>query len=329
MQWQLGSYTFKNPLVLAPMAGVTDKVMRQICLSYGVSYVVGEMLSSQVHLWASNKSSNRLVDITEHEPRAVQLVGNDAGQLAEAAEILVEQGAQIIDLNLGCPAKKVYNKAAGSALMAEPEKVAEIFSALVDRLEVPVTVKMRTGVDDANKNAVYLAQLAEDKGLAAVTIHGRTRAAKFSGRAEYDTIKQVKSKIDIPVIANGDICHPRNVQDVLEYTGADAVMLGRAVLGRPWLFHEILTYLDKNAYPATSRELSESYKEKLATIQQHLAGIYDLYGLEQGVRIARKHLGWYAQYLPGGEELRRAFNQVQTNQEQLDLVATFFKSLTN
>lgn len=315
MQWQLGKYKFDNLLVLAPMAGVTDRVMRQICMEYGAAYTVGEMLSSQVHLWASNKSTKRLVDISEPEPRVVQLVGNDAVQLAEAAEILVEQGAQIIDLNLGCPAKKVYNKAAGSALMAEPEKVAEIFSALVERVKVPVTVKMRTGVNRANKNALYLAQLAEDKGLSAITIHGRTREDKFAGKAEYDTIKQVKAGVTIPVIANGDICQPRDVQDVLEYTLADAVMLGRGALGRPWIFQEILG------------QTTPTYEQQQLTIQQHLAGIYDLYGLEQGLKIARKHLGWYAQHLPQGEELRRAFNQAQTNQEQLVLVETFFKSL--
>ena len=303
------------------MAGITDSVFRGLCYQQGAGYAIGEMLSAQTHLWDSKKSASRQVNRDDPEPRSVQLLGIDPLELAKAAELLVAQGAQIIDLNLGCPAKKVCNIAAGSALLAYPDRVEQIFHALVKAVNVPVTVKIRTGTDPQNRNALEIARIAEQTGLAAITIHGRTRAEKFQGQAEYDTIKQVKQSVSIPVIANGDICHPEQAQFVLEYTSADGLMIGRAALGNPWIFKQIAEFL-RNGHQIASPSLLEIQ----TTIQSHLAGLYRLYGEHQGVRMARKHLGWYCQHIPSGETLRKAFNQVQTATQQGDLIIDFFET---
>lgn len=320
MSLTIGPYTLTNPLVLAPMAGITDSVFRQICYQHGAGYAIGEMLSAQTHLWDSKKSSTRFVNRADPEPRAVQLLGIDPNELAKAAELQVEQGAQIIDLNMGCPAKKVCNIAAGSALLAYPDRVKSIFNAVVKAVNVPVTVKIRTGTDPQNRNAIDIAKLAEQAGLAAITIHGRTRADKFSGQAEYETIKQVKQSISIPVIANGDICHPAQAKFVLEYALADGIMIGRGALGKPWIFNQIQHYL------TTGQELPPpTHAVVYRIIKQHLVGLYQLYGEHLGLRIARKHLGWYTQHLTDAEPLRNRFNRAQSADEQGELIQQFFE----
>jgi len=318
----IGPYQFKHNLVLAPMAGVTDAVYRKICRQYGASYTLSEMVASQKHLWDSKKSSTRHVDQNDPEPRAVQLLGTNAQELADAALWQQQNGAQIIDLNLGCPAKKVCSVAAGSALMGSPAMVADIFDAVIGAVDIPVTVKMRTGSDIDNRNALQIAQLAEAKGLQAVTIHGRTREDKFKGQAEYKTIRKVKQNIGIPVIANGDINTPEQAKFVLEYTSADGIMIGRATQGYPWLFNEINHYLDTNEHlpPPTLETFFQ-------TMIEHTSGLHQLYGEMLGVRIARKHIGWYSQHLPEGTTLRRKFNQLTDPNEQLQLINRYFSDL--
>lgn len=318
---QIGPYQFEHNIVLAPMAGITDSVFREICRQNGASYTLAEMVASKKQLWESKKSSTRHVDLNDPEPRAVQLIGTDPQELAEAAAWQVSQGAQIIDLNMGCPAKKVCSVAAGSALMAMPDRVSEIFQTVVAAVDVPVTVKIRTGTDDNNTNAIQIALLAQQHGLKAITIHGRTREAKFSGLAEYDTIKAVKQQVDIPVIANGDICTPEQAEFVLKYTSADGIMIGRASQGYPWVFREL------NHYLKTGKKLAKPTRNEFAqTMLQHTTGLHQLYGETLGVRIARKHIGWYAQHLENGTQLRKQFNQLSSPQEQLDLLNQFFQN---
>lgn len=318
---QIGPYQFEHNIVLAPMAGITDSVFREICRQNGASYTLAEMVASKKQLWESKKSSTRHVDLNDPEPRAVQLIGTDPQELAEAAAWQVSQGAQIIDLNMGCPAKKVCSVAAGSALMAMPDRVSEIFQTVVAAVDVPITVKIRTGTDDNNTNAIQIALLAQQHGLKAITIHGRTREAKFSGLAEYDTIKAVKQQVDIPVIANGDICTPEQAEFVLKYTSADGIMIGRASQGYPWVFREL------NHYLKTGKKLAKPTRNEFAqTMLQHTTGLHQLYGETLGVRIARKHIGWYAQHLENGTQLRKQFNQLSSPQEQLDLLNQFFQN---
>ncbi|WP_319558567.1 tRNA dihydrouridine synthase DusB [Thiomicrorhabdus sp.] len=317
--FQIGPYQFENSLVLAPMAGVTDAVFRKLCREQGAAYTLAEMVASKKQLWESKKSSTRHVDPNDPEPRAVQLIGTDPQELAEAAAWQASQGAQIIDLNMGCPAKKVCSIAAGSALMSDPQRVTEIFQAVSESVDIPVTVKTRTGTDAQNKNALQIAFLAQEHGLKAVSIHGRTREDKFSGQAEYDTIKSVKQAVQIPVIANGDICSPEQADFVLKYTACDAIMIGRASQGNPWIFREI------NHYLRHTQKLAEpSLQEKRETIRRHLLGLYELYGDTHGVRIARKHLGWYSQSMPGGTDLRKQFNRLTECHQQLQLVEDYF-----
>lgn len=319
----IGPYHFDHNIVLAPMAGVTDAVYRNICRQNGACYTLSEMVASQKQLWDSKKSSTRHVDLNDPEPRAVQLLGTNAQELADAARWQQENGAHIIDLNLGCPAKKVCSVAAGSALMGKPETVADIFKAVTDAVDIPVTVKMRTGTDLENRNALQIAQLAEAHGLQAVTIHGRTREDKFNGQAEYETIRRVKQNIGIPVIANGDINTPEQAQFVLEYTRADGIMIGRATQGYPWVFNEINHYLETGkTLPAPTLNMF------FETMLEHTAGLHSLYGEMLGVRIARKHIGWYSKHLPDGlNALRRPFNQLSTSQAQLQLIEQYFEEL--
>ena len=316
---KIGCYTLPNNIVLAPMAGITDSVFRNLCYQQGAGYAIGEMLSAQTHLWDSQKSATRFVCQTDPEPRSVQLVGTNPTELAHAAALQVEQGAQIIDLNLGCPAKKVCNIAAGSALLGHPDKLEKIFIAMIQAVDVPITVKIRTGTEPSQRNAVEIAQIAEHAGIAGISIHGRTRADKFQGNAEYDTIKQVKQAVSIPVIANGDISTPEQAEYVLKYTGADGIMIGRAALGNPWIFQQIGHYLTLGIplAPPTKNEIK-------ATLLSHLTGLYSIYGELQGVRIARKHLGWYSQNLFEGELLRRQFNQLDRSAAQVALVEHYF-----
>lgn len=321
---KIGPYSFEHPLALAPMAGITDAVFRALCREQGASYTMAEMVASKKSLWDSKKSSTRHASSDEPEPRAVQLIGTNPDELAEAAQWQVSQGAQIIDINMGCPAKKVCSVAAGSALMDDLGRVAAIFDAVVDAVSVPVTVKTRTGIDSEHKNALEIALLAQQHGLQAITIHGRTREAKFKGHAEYDTIKQVKQEIELPVIANGDICSPEQAHFVLEYTAADGIMIGRAAQGYPWLFREINHYLShgEKSAPATLSEFE-------ATMLQHVTGLHQLYGDLLGVRIARKHIGWYSQRLPQGDRLRKSFNQLNDPEQQLSLIKRYFRTLSS
>jgi tRNA-dihydrouridine synthase B len=311
-----------NNLAVAPMAGVTDRPFRQLCKRLGAGYAVSEMVASNPQLRGTAKSRLRTDHAGEVAPIAVQIAGADPRQMADAARYNVDRGAQIIDINMGCPAKKVCNAAAGSALLANESLVAEIIKAVVAGAGVPVTLKIRTGPDPGWRNAVAIARIAEREGVAALTVHGRTRACAFVGAVEYDTIASVKRMVSIPVIANGDIATPEQACAVLLHTGADAVMIGRAAQGRPWIFREIAHYLATGNHlpPPTVAEARE-------LIVAHLADHYDFYGEEAGVRIARKHLGWYTEALAGGAAFRGECNAAVAAADQLGAVERFFDRL--
>jgi tRNA-dihydrouridine synthase B len=321
---RIGPYTLPNRLILAPMAGVTDRPFRQLCRRLGAGLVVSEMVTSDVRLWNSRKSSLRLLHAGDPEPRSVQIAGGDPQMLAEAARKNVELGAQIIDINMGCPAKKVCNKAAGSALLRDEPLVREILAAVVGAVDVPVTLKIRTGWDRANKNGVTVAKIAEDAGIAALAVHGRTRADLYTGEAEYDTIAAIKQAVSIPVFANGDIDSPQKARTVLDATGADALLIGRAAQGRPWIFREIEHYL------RTGETLpAPGLLEVERILLEHLATLHAFYGDEMGVRIARKHVGWYLATLPGAREFRAQFNRLDSTDAQCAHVRAFFRERHN
>jgi tRNA-dihydrouridine synthase B len=318
---QIGPYTLRNNVFVAPMAGVTDRPFRQLCKKLGAGYAVSEMAASNPRLWASEKSSRRTDHAGEMEPKAVQIAGADPHDLAECARFNVERGAQIIDINMGCPVKKVCNNWCGSALLQHEDLVQRILDAVVNAVDVPVTLKFRTGWDRQNKNALTIARMAEQAGIAMLTLHGRTRADGYKGEAEYDTIAAVKAAVSIPVVANGDITTPDKAKFVLDYTGADAVMIGRAAQGRPWICREIDYFLRTGEYlpPPLVEEVRELMNE-------HLPAHYAFYGEYLGVRTARKHIGWYVEDLPGGEEFRQRMNRLESTAEQLSAVDEFFKS---
>jgi len=303
------------------MAGVTDRPFRQLCKKLGAGYAVSEMAASNPRLWASEKSSRRTDHAGEMEPKAVQIAGADPHDLAECARFNVERGAQIIDINMGCPVKKVCNNWCGSALLQHEDLVQRILDAVVNAVDVPVTLKFRTGWDRQNKNALTIARMAEQAGIAMLTLHGRTRADGYKGDAEYDTIAAVKAAVNIPVVANGDITTPAKAKFVLDHTGADAVMIGRAAQGRPWICREIDYFLRTGEYlpPPLVEEVRELMNE-------HLPAHYAFYGEYLGVRTARKHIGWYVEDLPGGEEFRQSMNRLESTAEQLAAVDAFFKS---
>ena len=303
----IGKHKLKNRLVVAPMAGVTDRPFRQLCKLMGAGMAVSEMVASNSLLWGSEKTRRRADHEGEVDPISVQIAGADPQMLADAARFNVDNGAQIIDINMGCPAKKVCNVMAGSALLKDEPLVARILEAVVNAVDVPVTLKIRTGWDQGSKNAVTVAKIAERCGIQALAIHGRTRACGFSGEAEYDTIAEVKSHIGIPVMANGDISTPEQVKHVLEYTQADAVMIGRAAQGRPWMFREITHYLDTGTHlpPPEVREIHR-------VLVAHLHDLYQFYGEQRGVRVARKHISWYSKGLAGSAAVRHAMNQLET-----------------
>jgi tRNA-dihydrouridine synthase B len=303
------------------MAGVTDRPFRQLCKRLGAGYAVSEMAASNPRLWASEKSSRRTDHAGEMEPKAVQIAGADPHDLAECAKFNVERGAQIIDINMGCPVKKVCNNWCGSALLQHEDLVQRILEAVVNAVDVPVTLKFRTGWDRQNKNALTIARMAEEAGIAMLTLHGRTRADGYKGEAEYDTIAAVKAAVSIPVVANGDITTPDKAKFVLDTTGADAVMIGRAAQGRPWICREIDYFLRTGEYlpPPLVDEVRELMNE-------HLPAHYAFYGEYLGVRTARKHIGWYVEDLPGGEEFRQRMNRLESTAEQLAAVDEFFKS---
>ena len=314
---KIGSYTLANPVIAAPMAGVTDKPYRHVCRHHGAGLVVSEMVTSQLDLKHSTKSRFRLDLSGEPEPVVVQIVGTDPIELAQAAQYNVANGAQIIDINMGCPAKKVCKKAAGSALLANEPLVANILSTVVKSVDVPVTVKIRTGQTPEQKNALQIAKIAQDSGVQSLTIHGRTRQCKFVGDIEYDTIALVKQSIDIPVVANGDICSPEQAKTVLDYTSADAVMIGRAAQGQPWIFRQIADYLE-NGVHTPAPQLSE----RAHMIVDHLKSIHMFYGELMGVRFARKHIKWYLEHWDDSisNESRQSINAAEDSKMQIALV---------
>ncbi|MBI5461911.1 MAG: tRNA dihydrouridine synthase DusB [Gammaproteobacteria bacterium] len=320
----IGPYELRNNLVLAPMAGVTDRPFRQLCKQLGAGLAVSEMVSSNSLLWGSAKTLRRANHEGEVEPRSVQIAGADPWMMAEAARHNVANGAQIVDINMGCPAKKVCNVMAGSALLQDEDLVKRILDAVVNAVDVPVTLKIRTGWDKSHRNGIRIAELAEQAGIQALAVHGRTRACGYTGEAEYDTIRAIKQNVRIPVIANGDIRTPEKAQEVLRHTGADAVMIGRAAQGRPWIFREIAHYL------ATGRHLPEPSIEEIRSIMLgHLHNLYAFYGESTGVRVARKHISWYSKGQPGGAIFRDRVNRLETVAEQLALTQEFFARLAD
>lgn len=322
--FRIGPYTIDSQTILAPMAGVTDRPFRQLCRQFGAGLVVSEMVTSDTRLWKSRKSTYRLNHEGEAEPRSVQIAGGDAQMMADAARMNAERGAQIIDINMGCPAKKVCNKAAGSALLRDEALVANILQTVVAAVDVPVTLKFRTGWDMDNRNALNIARMAEDAGIEALALHGRTRACGYKGEAEYDTIAEVKQAVSIPVFANGDIDSPQKAKQVIAHTGADAVMIGRGAQGRPWLFREI------NHFLATGELMEEPSLDEIRTVLLgHLQELRTFYGDYLGVRIARKHVGWYLQAQPEGKTFRKEFNVLETAEEQTQALELYFERVAD
>jgi len=311
---QIGPYKLRNPVALAPMAGVTDLPFRRLCWELGAGLVVSEMISADPGLRGSRKSEWRRRHDAEVEPRSVQIAGADPAQMAAAARYNVEQGAQIIDINMGCPARKVCRRAAGSALLADPALVREILCAVTAAVDVPVTLKIRTGSHPGARNGVAIARIAEDAGIAALAVHGRTRACKFGGEAEYDTIAEIVAATSIPVFANGDIDSPAKAARVLAHTGAAGVMIGRAAQGRPWLCSQVADYLAGRPVQTPSAE------RRFAILRRHLAALYAFYGEFTGARVARKHVGWYLQDRPDARAWRMAFNDLDTPANQMSFM---------
>jgi tRNA-dihydrouridine synthase B len=320
----IGPYIIDTPIALAPMAGVTDRPFRQLCKRWGAGHVVSEMVASDTRLWQSRKSSTRLDYTGESSPRTVQIVGYDATMMADAARACVELGAQIVDINMGCPAKKVCNRLAGSALLQDEALVAEILTAVVKAVDVPVTLKTRTGWNPDNRNGVQIARIAEDCGIQLLVMHGRTRADKYMGAAEYDTIAAVKQSVKIPVFANGDIDSAEKAEKVLVHTGCDGIMVGRGAHGRPWIFQEITHFLRTREHlpPPSTDEVRQ-------TILGHMEDLYTFYGEFQGLRFARKHMSWYAEYLPDGAATSRSFNKLESSAQQLAFARDYFGRLAN
>ncbi len=322
---QFVGFTLRNNLFVAPMAGVTDRPFRQLCKKLGAGIAVSEMVTSNSLLYGSAKTRRRANHEGETDPISVQIAGADPAMMAEAARYNADRGAQIIDINMGCPAKKVCNVMAGSALMQNEALVARILDAVVRAVPgTPVTLKFRTGWNRDNKNAPAIARIAEDSGIRAIAIHGRTRADQYTGQAEYDTIALVKTRVTIPVIANGDITTPRKAKEVLDYTGADGVMIGRAAQGRPWIFRETEHFL------ATGEELQPPLVTEIHQVcREHLADLYAFYGDETGVRVARKHISWYTKGLTGSAAFRFTMNQLPDIASQLGAVDEFFGHLAD
>jgi tRNA-dihydrouridine synthase B len=316
---RIGPYSLRNKLVLAPMAGVTDRPFRQLCKSLGAGMAVSEMVTSRAELRDSLKTRRRRDHEGEVEPRIVQIAGGDPEMVAEAAAFNVAEGAQIIDINMGCPAKKVCNKAAGSALLQDEDLVKRILEATVAAVDVPVTLKIRTGWDREHRNGVRVAELAEQAGIQALAVHGRTRADAFKGEAEYETIRAIKAAVKIPVMANGDVETPAQAKAVLEATGADFLMIGRAAQGRPWIFREIEHFL------ATGRQLAAPAPDEVCGIMLgHLDNLYSFYGEFTGVRIARKHISWYLKTLSGSAGFRERVLRAEAAAEQQAMIRGFF-----
>ncbi len=319
MAYAIGPYSLNNPLILAPMAGVTDLPFRQLCHSLGAGLAVSEMVTSDVRLWNSNKSKHRLVHDLEISPRSIQIAGGDPDMMSEAAKLNVSLGAQIIDINMGCPAKKVCNKAAGSALLKDEKLVRDILESVVNSVSVPVTLKIRTGWSLESKNGLKIARMAEDIGIKALAVHGRTRECRFKGEVEYDTIAQIKQNLSIPVFANGDITDAHKAKFVKDYTQVDGIMIGRAAQGKPWIFREVNHFLQTN-----EELLPPSIQEIAQLVMTHVRKLHDFYGSYSGVRIARKHVGWYLQTLSDDSQFRSTFNRIENTEEQLEKLHQFF-----
>ena len=316
---RIGPYSLRNKLVLAPMAGVTDRPFRQLCKSLGAGMAVSEMVTSRADLRDSLKTRRRRDHEGEVEPRIVQIAGAEPEMMAEAAAYNVAEGAQIIDINMGCPAKKVCNKAAGSALLQDEELVKRILEAVVAAVDVPVTLKIRTGWDREHRNGVRIAEIAEQAGIQALAVHGRTRADLYQGEAEYATLRAIKAAVKLPVMANGDVDSPEKAQDVLAVTGADAVMIGRAAQGRPWIFREVEHFL------ATGQRMAAPEPAEVCGIMLgHLENLYGFYGEFSGVRVARKHITWYLKTLDGAQGFRERVMRAETALEQQTLIRGFF-----
>ncbi len=324
---RIGPYSLENSVALAPMAGVTDLPFRRLCKRLGAGLVVSEMVTSDASLWDSEKTRKRLQHCAEESPRSVQIAGSDPAQLARAAQFNVAQGAHIIDINMGCPAKKVCRKAAGSALLRDESLVTRILTTVVAAVDVPVTLKIRTGWSPEQRNGVTVAQIAEAAGIQALAVHGRTRSCRFNGRAEFNTVRDICQSVSIPVFANGDITSAHQAREIIDFTGADGVMIGRAAQGRPWLCGQIAHYLQ------TGTELAEpSLVQQRNIILSHLHELHQFYGEYKGVRVARKHIGWYIQNLESGENIysyknsnfRNVFNQLEDPAGQLRALDNYF-----
>ena len=316
---RIGTHLIDPPIGLAPMAGVTDKPFRQLCKRLGAGIATTEMTTSDPRLWTTRKSLKRMDHAGEPAPVSVQIAGYDPAMLADAARYNADAGAQIIDINMGCPAKKVCNVYAGSALLQDEALVARIVAAVVAAVDVPVTLKIRTGWNRDNRNGVRIARIAQDCGIAALAVHGRTRADRYTGDAEYDTIAAIKQAVHIPVLANGDVETPQKARHVLEYTKCDGLLIGRAAQGRPWIFREIAHFL------ATGAELAPpTQTEACSILVEHLENLYAFYGEQAGVRIARKHLGWYAKDRPENAAFRAVANRAESAVDQLRLTREYF-----
>ena len=321
--FSIGPYQLKNSVLLAPMAGVTDLPFRKLCRAYGAGLATAEMLTSDTSMWSSEKSRTRLDYTDEPGPISVQIAGTEPMVMADAAKMCVEKGAQIIDINMGCPAKKVCKKAAGSALLKDEALVKNILTTVVNSVDVPVTLKTRTGWDTANKNITEVAKIAEDAGISALTIHGRTRACRFEGNAEYATIARVVEQVSIPVIANGDIDSPEKASFVINETNAAGIMIGRPAWGNPWLLEEI------NNHFAKKKARTVTYEESSHVIETHFNGLYELYGQQKGLRIARKHFAWYGERFGLTAQMKARFNQTDSIQTQIDIVQQMLERYFN
>jgi tRNA-dihydrouridine synthase B len=319
---QIGQYKLENNVIVAPMAGITDRPFRQLCRRLGAGLAVSEMLSSNPDVWKTEKSMNRMDHSGESGIRAVQIAGADPELMAQAAQFNVANGAQIVDINMGCPAKKVNKKLAGSALLQYPDLVEEIIKAVVSAVDVPVTLKIRTGWDTDNRNGVEIAKIAERNGIASLAVHGRTKACMYKGEAEYQTIRDIKRSVSIPIVANGDITSPEKAKQVLDYTGADAIMIGRAAQGRPWIFRETAHYLQTGELLPTP-----DIAEVRSILMEHINHLFEFYGSVMGVRIARKHVSWYLQAHDNEGQFRRVFNALETNNQQVSALEKYFETL--
>jgi len=328
--FSIGPYRLANNLILAPMAGITDRPYRSLCRRMGAGLAVAEMVSSNTTLWGQRKSLKRLDYSGEDGPISAQIVGSDPAEMAEAARVNLDLGADIIDINMGCPAKKVCKVAAGSALLRDELLVGHILEAVVGAVSAPVTLKIRTGWSPESRNAVRIAEIARDCGIAALTVHGRTRACSYGIAAEYDSIRAIREQVSIPLIANGDIASSEQARHVLDYTGADAIMIGRAAQGRPWIFRDIAAELASDSHASEAAHVGIHRPDRIPPaswirdiLREHLEALYLFYGHHGGVRIARKHIAWYCRHLPGAAKFRDDINRTETPSEQLSRVLAF------